>query len=412
MGDARKHAIELGAVPLGSLLTSNGFSSIFAQLTSAQINQLQRYLDAQVIDPDVNQRANLVYRKGTKVYGSLVYTDPETTRKADRVRREYIPVHALDDTVRLDLSKVLDPKALAPTTDNPDEADYLETVHKWLDRQGVWLRIAPTRVRNPDDRSQWIFDGKHFAVWLSLGPRGDDAIPTKTGRIDRQALISTQVVGANYWRKVDEGPVESALDRQVQSLRSQIEDGQALHIEMTKIRNDAAIGVVAISDVLGGADFPNFHIWDGPNTLLISAMNIRNAGRTWGANLLLTVAAVSVRNAANLLNTYIAKTTSGAARSVKVLKVARTAGKVAEVGLAIATGAALVTGAGAASGVAAADTVVDAAAEKELGKYIARNPELANELNSVKLVPGPRGTVLGNVKGTHSAGYGQGFRNW
>jgi hypothetical protein len=396
---------------VGSFLVPAGFPAVLVQLTSAQINQLQRYLDAAVVDPAVKQKADAVYRKGTKVSGRLVYTDPETQRRVDRVMREYIPVQALDDTVRLDLSKLLDPKALAPTTDNPDEAEYLESVRKSLDRQGVWLRIAPKLVKDPDDPSRRMYDGKHFDVWLSLGPRGD-GIPTKTGRIDREALLSTQIIGANYWRKVDQGPVESALDRQVQTLRSQIEDGMALHAEMTKIRNQAAIGVVAISDVLGGANFPSYQIWDGPNTLVLNAMKIRNAGLTWGSNLLLIVAAVSVRNAANLLNTYIAKTTSGAARTVKVLKVARTAGKVAEAGLAIATGAAIVTGAGAASGVAAADAVVDAAAEKELAKYVARNPELAGELNSVKLVPGPRGTVVGNIKGGHSAGVGEGFHKW
>ncbi len=411
MSNDRKQAIKLGAVSVGSLLVVAGFPAVLMQLTSAQINQLQRYLDAAVVDPDVQQRTNEVYRKGTKYSGQLVYTDPETQRKVDRVMREYIPVHALDDTVRLDLSKLLDAKALAPTTDNPDEAEYLESVRKWLDKQGVWLRVAPKLVKDPDDRSRWMYDGKHFDVWLSLGPRGD-AIPTKTGRINREALLSTQIIGANYWRKVDKGPVQSALDRQVQTLRSQIEDGMALHAEMIKIRNEAAIGVVAISDVLGGANFPSYQIWDGPNTLVVSAMKMQNAGLTWGSNLLLIVAAVSVRNAANLLNTYIAKTTSGAARTVKVLKVARTAGKVAEVGLAVATGVALVTGVGAASGVVAADSVVDAAAEKELGKYIARNPEIAGELNSVKLVPGPRGTVLGNIKGGHSAGYGEGFHKW
>ena len=408
MSKARKHAIELGAVSLGALLTTAGFTTVLAQLTAAQIGQLQRYLDAAVIDPAVQNEANALYRKGTKVYGQIVYTDPETKRRVDRVMREYIPLHQLDDTVRLDLSKVLDSKALAPITDNPDEAEYLESVHNSLGRQGVWLRIAPKRVNDPDDRSRWIYDGKHFEVWLSLGPRGD-AIPTKTGRIDREALLSTQIIGANYWRKVDEGPVQSALDRQVQSLRSQIEDGMALHADMAKIRREAAIGVVEVSDLLGRADFPNYDIWDGPNTLVVSAMKMRNAGFTWGAGLLLIVAAITVRNAANLLNTYIAKTTTGAARSVKVLKVARTAGKVAEVGLAITTGAAFVTGGGAASGVAAADSVVDAAAEKELGKYLARNPDLAGELNSVKLVPGPRGTVLGNIKGGHSAGFGEGF---
>ena len=407
----RKRAIDLGAINLGDLLTAAGYSSILSQLTAAQSNQLQRYLDAQVVDPSVQNAANAILRKGTKYYGQLVVTDPEAQRKADRTMREYIPVNQLDDTVRIDLSKALDPKALAPTTDNPDEAAYLDTVRKLLDQRGVWLRIAWKYVHDPDDPSRWIIDGKHFEVFLSLGARGD-AIPTKTGRIDREALLSTQLIGANYYTRVDTGPVQRALDAQVKTLRSQIEYGMALHQEMTKIRNDAAIGVVAISDVLGGADFPSFNIWEGPNALVLRAMNMINAGRTWGAGNMLVVAAISVRNTADLLNTYIDKTTSGAARSVKVLKVARTAGKVAEVGLAVMSGAALVTGAGAASGVAAGDAAVDALAEKELGKYLARNPEIAGELNSVKLVPGPRGTVLGNIKGGHSAGGGTGFHKW
>lgn len=408
---SRKRAIELGAVSLPYLLTTLGFSAVFVQLTAGQIDQLQRYLDAAVIDPAVKNQADAVYRQGTKVYGQIVYTDPETKRRVEKVMHDYIALDQFDDTVRLDLSKVLDPKALAPTTDNPDEAEYLESVRKSLQRQGVWLRLAPKLVKDPDDRSRWINDGKHFEVWLSLGPRGD-AIPTKAGRIDREALLSTQIIGANYWRKVDKGPVQSALDRQVQTLRSQIEDGMALHAEMAKIRREAAIGVVAVSDVLGGADFPSYDIWDGPNRLVVSAMNMMNAGSTWGAGQLLIVAAITVRNAANLLNTYIAKTTSGAERSVKVLKVARTAGKVAEVGLAITTGAAIFTGAGAATGAAAADAAVDAAAEKELAKYLARNPGLESELNSVRLVPGPRGTVLGNIKGGHSASFGEGFQKW
>jgi len=49
MGNSRKHAIELGAVPLGTLLTSAGFSTVLVQLTAAQMNQLQRYLDAAVM---------------------------------------------------------------------------------------------------------------------------------------------------------------------------------------------------------------------------------------------------------------------------------------------------------------------------------------------------------------------------
>lgn len=390
----RRRAIGLGAVALPRLLTAAGFSSLFAQLTPAQVIQLQRWLDAAVVDPAVQHEADAIYHAGTKIYGNIAYTDPVTKRRVDRVMRDYIALNRLDDTVRLDLSKLLDPKALKPITDNPDEAEYLESVRKTLERQGVWLRLASSLVKDPDDRSHWINDGRHFDVWLSLGPRGD-AIPTKTGRIDRETLLATRIIGADYYRKVDKGPVQRALDQQVKTLRSQIEDGMALHAEMSKIRREAPIGVAATSDLLGGADFPSDDIWDAPNKLVVGAMTLKNAGLTWGAGCLLIVAAISVRNASNLLHRYIDKTTTGAERAVTGLKVARAAGEVAVVVLTVMTGAALVTGAGAAaSGAAAADAGVDAAAERLLARYVARNPGIDAELNSVKLVPGPRGTVL------------------
>ncbi len=403
----RKHAIELGAVSLNDLLTKAGLSSILNQLTAGQVRQLQRFLDAAVIDPAVQQEANAIYRKGTTVYGQLVMTSPEAQKNYDKVMREYISVGQLDDTVRIDLSKALDPKALSSITDNPDEVDYLQSVRKRLDRDGVWLRIWPILSHDPDDPSRWIYDGQHFVVWLSLGPRGDE-IPAKSGRIDRDALLSTKIIGADYWRKVDNGPVAIALNRQAQLLSSQIDAGMALHAEMSKIRREAAPGVVEVSDYIGGAEFPNIEIWNGPSQLLVTALEVRSKGLLWGANILLTIDAVNVRNAANLLNSYVDKTTAGAALSVKALKVARTAGRVAEVGLAVASGAAIVSGAGAASGAAAGDAAVDAAVERRAGGYLAKNPAVARELNAMKLAPGPRGTVMRN--GVH--GVGQGFHSW
>jgi hypothetical protein len=412
MGDSRKHAAALGAATIGEVLTTAGYASVLAQLTAAQHIQLQTYLDALVIDPLVQQEANDALRKGTKIYGQIVYTDPEARRRADKVMRDYIPVHQLDDCVRLQLTPLLDSKALAPTSDNPDEADFLDKVRKTLEYRGVWLRLSPKMVRDTDDPSRWVKDPRHFEVWLSLGPRGD-TIPTRTGRIDRQALLSTQVIGANYYEKVDQGPVQSALDREVRRLSSEIDDGMQLHIEIARIRREATIGVVEASDFLGGADFPSMDIWNGPHKILLRAMNLMNEGRIWGARTLLIVAAIAVRDAANLLHKYIDKSTSGAERSVKVLKVARTAGKVAEVGLVVTgVGALALSGSAGAGTVAVTESSVDALAEREVGRYLARNPDLASELNQVRLAPGPRGTILGNVKGGHSAGAGQGFSHW
>lgn len=411
MAYSRKRAVSLQAATIGEVLTTAGFILVLNQLTPGQRQKLQQYLDAVVVDPVVRNEANALYRKGTTHYGELVVTDPAMKRRAQKVMGDYIPIDALDDSMRLNLTQLLDGKAFTPETDNPDEIDYLERVRKTLEARGVWLRLAPKLVRDIEDPSRWVTDPRHFEVWLSLGPRGD-AIPTKTGRIDREALLNSRIFGAGYYEAVDRGPVEKALEREIARLSSEIDDGMAQHFELARIRRQAAIGVVAVSDALGGATFPSDDIWTGPSQVLRRAMSLKASGKLFGCRTLLVVAALSVRNAALLLSSYIDDTTSGAERSIKVLKVARTAGKVAEVGLTVTGVGAVTIGLAKTGAVTVTEASVDAIAEREVAKYLAKNPELASELGQVRLVPGPKGTILGGVKGGHSAGAGTGFTSW
>ncbi|GIK43014.1 MAG: hypothetical protein BroJett011_68470 [Chloroflexota bacterium] len=98
----------------------------------------------------------------------------------------------------------------------------------------------------------------------------------------------------------------------------------------------------------------------------------------------------------------------------------KTAGEVAEVGLAV-TGVAgvgrgagrVVAGeAGAAGATAATGGSVYAAAEQLVRQYVAKNPEIAGELANVRWVPGPRGSVAGGVKPGSSSGAGTGWHSW
>ncbi len=411
MAYSRNRAVSLQAATIGEVLRIAGFMPILAQLTAAQRQKLQRYLDAAVVDPVVRNESSALYQKGTKYYGELVVVDPEMKRRAQRVMGDFIPVSDLDDCVRLNFTQMLDVSAFTPTTDDPDEAEYLGVIRKTLEARGVWLRLAPKRVRDAQDPSRWVTDPRHFEVWLSLGARGD-TIPTKSGRIDREALLGTRIFGAGYYVHVDRGPVQTALEREVRRLSSEIDDGMEQHVQLARIRRQAATGVVAVSDVLGGADFPSDEIWKGPSQLLLRAMDLKAAGKIYGCRALLVVAALSVRNAAQLLSRFVDNTTAGAERAVKVLKVARTAGKVAEVGLMVTGVGAVAVGLAKSGAVAVTEASVDAIAERELARYLARNPELASELSQVRLVPGPRGTILGGVKGGHSAGVGTGFTSW
>ena len=415
MAYSRNRAVSLQAATIGEVLRIADFLPILTQLTPAQRQKLQLYLDAAVVDPVVRNEARALYQKGTKYYGELVVVDPEMKRRAQRVMGDFIPVSDLDDCVRLTFTQMLDASAFTPTTDDPDEAEYLEVIRKTLEARGVWLRLAPKRVREAQDPSRWVSDPRHFEVWLSLGARGD-TIPTKSGRIDREALLGTRIFGAGYYVRVDRGSVQTALEREMRRLSSEIDDGMEQHAQLARIRRQAATGVVAVSDVLGGANFPSDEIWKGPSQLLRRAWELKAAGKIYGCRALLVVAALSVRNAAQLLSRFVDDTTSGAERAVKVLKVARTAGKVAEVGLMVMTGVGIAAGLAKSGTVAVTEASVDALAERQVARYFARNPEIASEVRSelgqTVLAPGPKGTILGNVKGGHSDGFGQGFRSW
>ena len=415
MAYSRNRAVSLQAATIGEVLRIADFLPILTQLTPAQRQKLQLYLDAAVVDPVVRNEARALYQKGTKYYGELVVVDPEMKRRAQRVMGDFIPVSDLDDCVRLNFTQMLDASEFTPTTDDPDEAEYLGVIRKTLEARGVWLRLAPKRVRDAQDPSRWVTDPRHFEVWLSLGARGD-TIPTKSGRIDREALLGTRVFGAGYYLHVDRGPVQTALEREMRRLSSEIDDGMEQHAQLARIRRQAATGVVAVSDVLGGANFPSDEIWKGPSQLLRRAWELKAAGKIYGCRALLVVAALSVRNAAQLLSRFVDDTTSGAERAVKVLKVARTAGKVAEVGLMVMTGVGIAAGLAKSGTVAVTEASVDALAERQVARYFARNPEIASEVRSelgqTVLAPGPKGTILGNVKGGHSDGFGQGFRSW
>jgi hypothetical protein len=415
MAYSRNRAVSLQAATIGEVLRIADFLPILTQLTPAQRQKLQLYLDAAVVDPVVRNEARALYQKGTKYYGELVVVDPEMKRRAQRVMGDFIPVGDLDDCVRLNFTQMLDASAFTPTTDDPDEAEYLEVIRKTLEARGVWLRLAPKRVREAQDPSRWVSDPRHFEVWLSLGARGD-TIPTKSGRIDREALLGTRIFGAGYYVRVDRGSVQTALEREMRRLSSEIDDGMEQHAQLARIRRQAATGVVAVSDVLGGANFPSDEIWKGPSQLLRRAWELKAAGKIYGCRALLVVAALSVRNAAQLLSRFVDDTTSGAERAVKVLKVARTAGKVAEVGLMVMTGVGIAAGLAKSGTVAVTEASVDALAERQVARYFARNPEIASEVRSelgqTVLAPGPKGTILGNVKGGHSDGFGQGFRSW
>jgi hypothetical protein len=429
---------------------------VLKQMSDKQLDQMQRVLDAAVVNPIVQREANDFYKRAIVAqHGSVFMRDESMERRGDRAMKSFITVKEADKHIRVDYKALLTPDALNVTTDNPDERAYLQAVRNTLEAKGVWLRFAPKLVRDPDDPSRHVFDYQQFEVWISLGPDGD-TIPTDNGRLTRDILLKTTVLGANYYRRVHQGPTQAALEKEIRRLRNLIDEGMIEHDRLIKRYRDAAPLVAEISDALGGADLPDRSIWDEPHKLVLRALQLNVGGNVKRSPAYLVAAAISTRHAAWLLAQYIEDSTSGAERAVTALKVARTAGHVAEIGLGVMTGVGIVRSAvrggaaiaGEASAAAATDASVDAAAERMTSRYAARsnitNKELAevglreeatsagatgpldaaeermvNEYVAQTQAEGavqldkPAGygrSVGGNVKPGHSAGYGKGFK--
>src|SRR4029077_11510849 len=155
--------------------------------------------DASVINPSVEKEVAEREREAIVAEsGGYVVRDPRKERRAQQASRAFVPVSEADKRIRLDYEKLLAPDALNVRTDNPDEAAYLGRVRKTLEARGVWLRFTQKLVHDPEDPSRWISDPRDFEVWLSLGPDGDH-IPSESGRLTRESILGTTVLGAGYY---------------------------------------------------------------------------------------------------------------------------------------------------------------------------------------------------------------------
>lgn len=269
-------------------------------------------------------------------------------------------------------------------------ADYLTKVRQVLDSKGVWLRLKqPWNPQGPDPRV-WEFS-------FSLGPSGD-MIETDDALINRDELFGTTMLGAGYHRTVLTGPVQTKIKGTLARLDRQHDSGWALRMDLLKTRHGTARIVVNISDRFGGANFPDMRIWDHPCQLRIKAWDANTAGNVIAAQIYLVVAALAVEHNAKLLANYVGGTVEGGNTAVKILKVAKTAGQVAEVGL-------VLTGVG--SGIkvlraggrnAMSSEARHEAVEQLAHKYAKKNGISQAELSIPRYVPQPKGTVFGNIK--------------
>lgn len=330
-----KRAITLKGLDARTVISAN-LPRVLPIMTEAQIQQVQKVLDAAVINPEIEKEGNRLWdRSVTSQIGTQVNRDERIVRQANRIFQTKIFIDERDKRVRLSFEKLLAPGALSPQTDNPDEAAYLKKIHSALVSKGVWLWVTNKWYRDPSDYSHTIMnDPRSFEVWLTYGYNGR-TIDAPGGLLTRDALISGVWVGNGYYTEVYEGTYQKALSTAIKALRNRISTGETLHEMQVKARDDAKPGVVWVSDKLGGANFPSQKIWDLPNKLVVRALEQNVGGNIKASSKTLLYAAIVTEISMKKLEGYIRDTVDGAATAVKVLEVAVFVGHIAEAALLI-----------------------------------------------------------------------------
>ncbi len=320
------------------------FSAILPHLTAAQIDQVQRQLDAYLINEDVDRQLEELNRKsiigrtpgGQPVHDESKRVSPDTLMK---VKKNKIDIKEADTVIRLDFEKLLAADALKPTSDNPDEAAYLLMVRAALATQGVWFRVfrnnsqmARTQYTAPNDHRAW------FAMLWFGGDRRNE-IQTDTGQLTRKALLSVPRLAAGYYDYVYNGPTLRLLKAAVDSVSSKVRVMVALHHDYSPksvrgkaldwyLRERIGKGVLGVS-----VELPDEKIWDEPAQLLTKALHLINHGKLNEANKLVILASYQAEWGANALMQYIKFVEAvkpGVSVVLQVLQVAKKLGEIAD----------------------------------------------------------------------------------
>jgi hypothetical protein len=307
----RKRAAELGAPEALAILTDQ-VPQVVPLLSPEQIEQVQKVIDAPVINPDIEARAQAAEAGAYTQYGSLTVEDKKRTGAAFRIRKEKVSVKESDKRIRIDHESLLTPEVFQPTVINPDEEEFIEALRARLDRSGVWLRIGTMPTVQP---------------WLSLGPDGDH-IPAGKGMLTKKVILETTALGAMHYNMMARSPRRKELDAQAQLLFDDIQEGWSGHFKWQNKREAALPGVAEISEWVGDANYPHIGIWDVARDVWMEGWKLLNQDQTEMAIPLFIVSAEVTKSAAAALAEYEEKVSAGAAAVVEFLTVVEIAADV------------------------------------------------------------------------------------
>jgi hypothetical protein len=339
--DERKFAKELGVMDASDLIKAK-YPAILGALTPPQIDQVQRQLDADIINASLDRqredhdRKSIVGRTST---GRAVH-DPGKAAAPFRARMAKIVLKDADTLIRVDAQKLLLPGAFVPTSDNPDEAAYLLQVKAALATQGVWLRFFPNASQMAhsqyarNDHRRWFVN-----LWLGSDPRNE--IKSPTGQLNRQVLLAVPTLGKDYYHYVHNGRTLKFLRHATEAVRSKINVARQLHDDWDPAHGEIRTRLLEWGIVNGvgngmlglNVKYPSKDIWKDPLQTLDLARKMEAAGEITEATKLTAFAAFQAEWCARAVVEYanFINSTKGAAGFVlKILQVLDDLGRIAD----------------------------------------------------------------------------------
>lgn len=339
--DERRKAIDLKAMDARDLIKAK-FPAVLPQITTEQLDQVQRLIDIDSINADIDREWEELNRKsviGRTAEGHAV-RDP-SKGAPDLVLKKKIKITETGITVRLDFEKLLIRTALKPTTDNPDEASYLLKVWTALAQSGVWLHVyrnnsqlARTQFTAANDHRKWF-----ATLWFGSDKRNE--FKTDSGQLTREALLSAPLLGVGYLQYVHNGPTMKLLRTAMHSVNSKLLLIMKLYNDWT-FENDSLRGRIlewGSTKVVGEGmlglkiQAPDKRVWEEPRQLMNRATWLLDAGKVMEANKFVILAAYQAEWGAIALTEYInyIKATQGSAGVIlQALEAAERLGNIAE----------------------------------------------------------------------------------
>jgi hypothetical protein len=326
--DERNRAKELQVLDARDLLKAK-FPALLPHLT-AEIDKVQRLIDVEAINEAVDREYEEFGRKTSKGWVAASHKhlrDPADEEKLKAIAKKKIAT-TNSVRIRVDVNSLLAPDALKPTSDNPDEAAYLLQVRSALDYHGVWLSVFFNRSQIAHTTYTALNDPRRWFVTLNLG--NGDEFKTDTGRLTRDVILGTPLLGGGYYEHVYQGPTWRLLQEMADRVSAKVTEGWRLHHAWAQNRAEAKPGVVWTSDRLGRATWPSESIWDQPQHAVVRFRTLFSKGQLMEATKFLILAATLAEWNSRAVHEYIKATMKGAERAVSILEVAVIAGKIAE----------------------------------------------------------------------------------